>query len=159
MKDFTTLKSVLKTELAKKGYEASFQLLKLRENWQMIVGKALNRQSYPLKLEKSKLTIIIQDSIYKNELRSLKKNIISMSRVLLEDSKAVKDLAFLVGNYHKFSDNDQLEQEANSPLKSIPLEHSVYSKLKKKISNIENPRLRRAFVGWTKNIKSSEKCD
>ncbi len=114
-------------------------VVKLRKDWEKIVGKANANHSIPSKLLNKKLIIDVNDNIWVQELSLKADEIINLINEDLK-KKIVEKLHF---RFRYFTKSDDKKNEEKTEEYSIPGEK--LKKIENILSNIEDKKLREAL--------------
>ncbi len=89
-----SLSSVLGNLLKKRGWERKIKEFQALSNWSKIVGPKVAENSKPVRIEGKKLFVKVENSVWKNELIFMEKEIKNKLNQSVH-SEVVKDIVFV----------------------------------------------------------------
>jgi len=149
-----SLSSILHQITQRYGLHPRLQILKFQENWEHIVGETMAQHTLPLSLQYQKLTLLVDNPAWTQQLHFLQPKILEMLRRFTPNIE-ISEIRFKVGPLPKQESPMQKEESVPSSISAD--EKNYIEESLQPIQNIEmKESLRRlmvrAFQGEGKKI-------
>ena len=96
--NFTGIKNILDNILKNEKYMPNLKIVKLKRDWNNIVGKQLSKYTQPKKIYQSVLVVDCNHSGWINTLQFYKDDILNKIREYYPDDMGIKDIKFFYFN-------------------------------------------------------------
>jgi len=110
-----SLSSILQPITHRYGLQPRLQILKFQENWEHIVGKTMAQHTLPLSLQYKKLTLLVDNPAWNQQLHFLQPNILEMLRRFTPNIE-ISEIRFKVGPLPKSESPPEKEEAAPSSI-------------------------------------------
>lgn len=151
MKNFLRMDEIIKVQLDKSKV---LKNIFLKNNWEKIIGEALADKSEPLYIKEGTLFILVENSIWIQQMQFLRRNIVENVNSFLEGIY-VERITFKQGK--KRTNSKICQEEDGSPeidIENIILDREDIYRIKKAISHIKEDDLKVRFYNiMVKNRK------
>jgi len=136
-----SLSSILHRITQRYGLEPRLQILKFQENWEHIVGENMAQHTMPLSLQYHKLTLLVDNPAWTQQLHFLQPKILEMLRRFTPNIE-ISEIRFKVGPLPKQESPLQKEETAPSP---ISADEKNY--IEESLQPIQNLEMRESLRG------------
>lgn len=91
-----SISSILQPIAHRYGLQPRLQILKFQENWEEIVGETMAQHTLPLSLQYKKLTLLVDNPVWTQQLHFLQPKILEMLRRFTPEIE-ISEIRFKVG--------------------------------------------------------------
>ncbi|MDH5560839.1 MAG: DUF721 domain-containing protein [Deltaproteobacteria bacterium] len=150
------LEKILLAVLSENQRESFLHYTKILKNWELIIGKPLAAKTFPQKIEKKILHVLVCDASYSHHLKYFEDSILELiGSPEICGEGAVKKIQYHVGDTAKLINDAKKEDKPRRPPKTLDPKSEEKAEL---VSNIiRDPKLRKSFSSFMKKSLSSFK--
>ena len=134
-----SLSSILHQITQQYGLHSRLQVLKFQENWEPIVGKNMAKHTFPLNLQFHKLTLLVDNPAWTQQLHFLQPKILKLLRHFTPNIE-ISEIRFKVGPLPKQESPLQKEETVPSP---ISADEKNY--IEESLQPIQNPEMKESL--------------
>ncbi len=152
MNNLFTLSTALETATGTKHLTELGYFNKLREHWDVVVGKGLANKTSPIKLVRKTLYILVEDSAYAQHLSYFTDRLLDLiaSPAVLGEGKVLK-IRFRTGDQEKTAKAPEIRNEHKEHLNTLKKEE--LEKVTQASSKIQDLELRAVFASYMTIVK------
>jgi len=130
---------ILERVFTQLGIDKKLRELKVLRDWKEVVGKKIEKHTYPLRVKKGNLFVVVDNSGWLAQITYFKEKIISEINQR-QGRKVIKDIYLRLG---KISRRNIRGPAKNWRMKRMKLEGRELEKIKNKLNKVEDRTLRR----------------